>query len=302
VNPKSHEVPKCQTLYSGTNFGTKRSFPQRKREIWRLAERRCANPSAQKVENYFNLKHFHSPKVWTGSLTEAEGGSECARVLDIETCANAELVKLALKAAADRATSRGEDPKAVDPDEVRQEMALSPLWGRIVAVGTLGLDDPAPTIRIARASTDEAELLRWLWQQISEADLVITFNGSRFDCRWVLIRSLVCRVEIPLLPRTFWWGWKPGDTPVRPAHVDLYNLLYHRSRHLRMNLATVCQILGVEPPVGDGADVPRWWAEGRYSELQRHLASDLKATLEVWRKLGQPGLHQPSTTPSNLPF
>jgi hypothetical protein len=228
-----------------------------------------------------------------------------ALAFDLETCANSALIELALEAAADRATGRGEDPKAVDPAEVRMEMALNPLWGSVIAVGVLGLDDPAPAIRIAleleRDPASEAELLRWLWQQILKSDVVISFNGCHFDCRWLLIRSLLHGVAIPPLPRTFWWGWKPGDRLMRPIHVDLYVLLRHRSRHLRLNLSTVCRLLGIDPPQGSGEDIPKLWEEGDYDAIREHLASDLRATLAVWRRLGFPG-RQPRATPRDLPF
>lgn len=56
MNPKSHEAPKCQTQYSGTNFGTNFAFPQQKLKIWQFGVGVCANSLAPQLRMIFNLE------------------------------------------------------------------------------------------------------------------------------------------------------------------------------------------------------------------------------------------------------
>ena len=208
-------------------------------------------------------------------------------VFDAETAPNVQLLDLALSAARERAEARGEDPGEIDPETVRKEMALSPVFGRIVAVGLLDADFPdGPHVLVG---DDERELLEFFWVMAEGFDLYISWNGLGFDLPWLYVRSMVLGIEPTVRISTARFR-RPGES----NHLDLFALLTdwrgNRSKHLRLDLATVARALGVESPVGDGADVPALWEKGDYDSIRKHLESDLRATLGIWRALRCPGV------------
>jgi len=218
-------------------------------------------------------------------------------IFDVETCANAKLVGLALEAARIRAEARKNASGEVDEEGVRAEMALSPIFGKIVAVGLLDVNFAEPHVLIG---DDEREILQQFWNLAGSYDLYIGWNSLDFDAPWLTIRSLVNGLQPGFISQARYRH--PGET----NHLDLYQLLTswrgNRSRWLRLDLATVARALGVESPQGDGADVPRLWENGDLDAIRAHLESDLRATLAIWQRLGCPGLNPRSPTPSGLPF
>lgn len=208
-------------------------------------------------------------------------------IFDIETAPNPQLAGLARACAQERAAGRGEAPEdaAVDEEAVRAEMALSPIFGKVVAVGLLDADTDGC---IVLAGDDERELLELFWHHAQGYDLYVTWNGLSFDVPWLYVRSLVQGVRPTVRISTARYRW-PGES----NHLDLFALLTdwrgNRTRHLRLDLSTVARALGVEPPEGDGADVPALWEKGDIDSIRKHLESDLRATLGIWRALGEPG-------------
>lgn len=209
-----------------------------------------------------------------------------AVAFDTETSFTPDLLPLALEAAQIRAEARGEDPEGVDEEAVKAEMSLSPLFGRIVAVGFL---DPASEETLIQIGEDERELLDAFWQAVTDVELFIGYNSLAFDLPWLTIRSLVHGLRPTVrISQARYRG--PGDS----NHLDLFAWLTdwrgNRTRHLKLDLSRVARALGVEPPTGEGAEIPKLFERRDYSAIREHLESDLRTTLAIWRKLGCPGL------------
>jgi predicted PolB exonuclease-like 3'-5' exonuclease len=208
-----------------------------------------------------------------------------ASTFDLETSPQPDFFSLALEAARARAEARGEAPEGIDEEAVRGEMSLSPLWGRIVAVGLLDVDSKEQMIW---ASEDEREILTAFWGAVEQTELFIGYNSLGFDLPWLTLRSAVLGVQ-PTVRISQARYRQPGDS----NHLDLFAWLTdwrgNRTKHLKLDLSTVARVLGVEPPVGDGSEVPTLFEAGDFETIRQHLASDLKATLGVWRALGSPG-------------
>lgn len=233
-----------------------------------------------------------------------------ACIFDIETAPDERLVPLALKVAQARAEakakrwarsgsgsraqfrSEAEGSGGAPEADVLGEMSLSPVFGRIVAVGILYWDEDEPQIWLG---PDERRLLQAFWEAVEGCELFVSWNGLAFDLPWLYVRSMVQGVSPTAWISAARYRW-PGES----NHLDLFALLTdwrgNRTKHLKLDLATVCQALGVKPPEGDGAEVPKLWRRRDYEAIARHLASDLRATKGIWEALGQPGL-VPQWTP-----
>lgn len=206
-----------------------------------------------------------------------------AVIFDIETVPDVELLDLALESARSRAEARrNDDPENVNVEAVKGEMALSPIFGRIVAVGTIDAEDENRLIRVGES---ESQIVESMWSNLAGYGLFVGFNSMSFDVPFLELRSRVLGVHIPvqISQRRYYWQ----------NHIDLLQLLSNwrgnRTRHLKLDLATMARVLGVEPPVGASAEIPRLYESGEYGAIEDHLESDLRATFEVWKRLGSPG-------------
>jgi len=202
---------------------------------------------------------------------------------DVETAPNLDLFDLAFSSARQRAERRGENPDGVDPETVKREMALSPLFGRVIGFGILDADGSEPLIWVGDR---EEEIVELAWHHLEGADLYVSFNGMAFDVPFLELRSSILGIRPTVTISTRRYIWL--------NHCDLYQLLTawngNRTRYLKLDLPTVCRALDVEPPVGDGAEVPKLFEAGNFEAIREHLESDLRATLGIWRALGCPGL------------
>ncbi|HVZ11205.1 MAG TPA: ribonuclease H-like domain-containing protein [Candidatus Paceibacterota bacterium] len=188
--------------------------------------------------------------------------------------------------------------KEVETDEerqaVRDSLGLSPLTGRIVAIGVLNPDSGKGCLFYQRQNdeqeetldvitympcADEAEILNKFWETAAKYDQLITFNGHSFDCPYVMIRSATNKIKPPVNLM----GYRFGDRP----HFDLYDKLcnfgavrFKRSLHLW------CQAFGIESPKGDGtsgADVDRLFKEKKCRDIAIYCAGDIKATARLYQ-------------------
>lgn len=191
-------------------------------------------------------------------------------VFDCETTSNLDLVENALEAIEDP-----EDKAKFTPGD----MALSPLWGKVVAIGVYeeGQDKP-----IIWSGPDEQLILAQFWEAVRGTDYFISFNGMRFDVPFIEMRSALLGVKPTIKIIQKRWQWY--------NHFDLYmfftdwNQNAKPCKHINMRLRTVCRALGIQPPFGDGKEVPMWVAQNDWERIDFHLSTDLIATMEVWKR------------------
>lgn len=190
-------------------------------------------------------------------------------IFDIETSYNPDLVPLALELA----------DVEVREEEVKQEMALDPFWGQIVAVGVMSEDKRGERIKIFTG--DEPEMLAGFWDIAGEFRLFVGFNSMEFDVPYLELRSAINGIARPvkISTRRYQWG----------NHIDLYMLLTHwrgnRSKYLKFDLRTVGRALGVDHTVGDPSKVPQWFFNGELEKIKEHLGGDLKTTKAIYDQI-----------------
>jgi DNA polymerase elongation subunit (family B) len=129
---------------------------------------------------------------------------------------------------------------------------------------------------------DEAALLKKFWELIPKYPQYITYNGRRFDCPFLMQRSLI----LSLTPS------RNLDTPryqLRP-HLDLLDVLTFYGATRRFTLQFWCQTLGIEDPkadFGDGAQVQKAYKEGRLQDIIAYNLSDLRATAHLYQAVDE---------------
>ena len=187
-----------------------------------------------------------------------------------------------------------------DDGDTGKVMSLSPLFGQVVSLAVLDLDDPENRAALvlprqrelfpARGKegenitflSSEAEILRCFWALASTCPLMVSFNGRRFDVPFLQVRSAVHGIPVPvdlIGPR---YNKRP-----RP-HLDLYDLVtaYGLLRG-PAGLDACCHAFGIPTPKKnlDGSQVAGAYEEGRIREIALYNLADVEATAALYFKL-----------------
>ncbi len=186
-----------------------------------------------------------------------------------------------------------------DEDElkVRESLSFYPLTGEIVAIGMLDPDSnigavyfqslgdlllPFEEDGIRYECGTEAELLQKFWTKIKTSDQFITFNGRSFDCPFIMIRSAVNKIKPArdLMPNRY-----------NGPHIDLLDqLTFFGASKRRFSLDMWCKTFNIKSPksadesgeVITGYEVKDLFKAGRYVDIARYCARDLRATRELF--------------------
>ena len=126
----------------------------------------------------------------------------------------------------------------------------------------------------------EEEIIKKFWKAIKQYKQFVTFNGRGFDCPFLIIRSAVHKIKPSkdLMPNRY------NDT-----HIDLFDQLsFFGASRRRFSLDMWCRTFGIKSPKAEGIsgeDVKDLFKSGRFIDIARYCARDIKATgtlLSVW--------------------
>ena len=228
-------------------------------------------------------------------------------IFDIETVGeDFDALDLATQDALTRwikreAKSEGEYEHALG--DVKSGLGFSPLTGRIVAIGVL--DDERDkgavyfdTNGVAVSDREEKgmklkamgekEMLENFWRGVAEYDSFVSFNGRGFDVPFLMIRSAVhnIRPSKDLMSNRYL-----ESQDYKSKHIDLLDQLsFYGAMRRKGSLHLWCRIFGIESPKISGItgdDIKRLFEEGRYEDIARYNAGDLRATRALyhhWKK------------------
>lgn len=176
--------------------------------------------------------------------------------------------------------------------EVRDSLSFYPLTGEIIAIGMYNPDSERGTVffqnnsdpllpfedeGITYETGTEEEIIRRFWDTIKTCRQFVTFNGRGFDCPFIMVRSAVHRIKPlrDLMPNRY------GD-----QHIDLFDqLTYYGATRRKFSLDMWCRTFGIRSPKEDGItgfDVKDLYRSGKYADIARYCAGDIKATAELF--------------------
>lgn len=208
-------------------------------------------------------------------------------ILDIET-AGEDFDSLG-SAVQDYLLRWTETPQEIE--KVKESLSFYPHTAQIIVLGMLNPDtnkgrvyfqSPAREIGVFEEdgivfqSADEGEILNEFWNTIRSYDKFITFNGRGFDCPFIIIRSAVNKIKPSreLLPNRY-----------SDLHIDLLDqLTFYGASKRRFSLDMWCRTFNIKSPKSDGItgyDVKGLFTSGRYTDIARYCAGDLRATREL---------------------
>lgn len=158
-----------------------------------------------------------------------------------------------------------------------EKSALSPVTGRVDAIGILRLDQEHPdSIYVGVDEHDERSALTEFWDCVRthlENHIFIGFNCHKFDLPFLIRRSWKHGVRVPL-------GVQEGRYFGR-NFTDLMESWALGNREERISLGNLAAYLGVGTKEGSGKDFYALPIEAK----KAYLTNDLKLTREIARKL-----------------
>lgn len=181
--------------------------------------------------------------------------------------------------------------------EVRDSLSFYPVTAEIIAIGLYDPDKnrgsvlfqnnadpllPFEEDSVRYETGTEQEILEKFWHEVKGCRQFITFNGRGFDCPFILIRSAVHKIRPlrDLMPNRY------GD-----IHIDLFDqLTFFGATRRKFSLDMWCRTFGIKSPKSEGItgyEVKDLFGAGKYLDIARYCAGDLKATaqlLSVWHQ------------------
>ncbi|MBA4348706.1 MAG: 3'-5' exonuclease [Thermodesulfovibrio sp.] len=179
-----------------------------------------------------------------------------------------------------------------EEERVKESLSFYPVTGEVIAIGMLNPDSNKGAVYFQASGNmllpfeengirfecgTEKEILEKFWQTIKSYDQFITFNGRAFDCPFIMIRSAVNRIKPlkDLLPNRY-----------NSAHIDLLDqLTFYGASKRRFSLDMWCKTFGIKSPKSEGItgyDIKNLFQSGKYVDIARYCAGDLKATKELF--------------------
>jgi predicted PolB exonuclease-like 3'-5' exonuclease len=184
------------------------------------------------------------------------------------------------------AAANGHDGKG--EDDIRAAMGdkfPKHIYHSIVCIGALVAhqEDECWSVKALGAphvgERHEKELISSFVDRIAElAPQLVTFNGSSFDLPVLRYRAMVNGVAAPGL------SLRPYFHRFTEDAVDLCDVLSSFSPQGKATLHELCRVMGLpgKPDGISGADVEKYYREGRVREIAEYCESDVVNTYRVW--------------------
>jgi predicted PolB exonuclease-like 3'-5' exonuclease len=158
--------------------------------------------------------------------------------------------------------------------------ALTWAFGRIVCIG-ISIDGKVQTLM-----GNETDILMAFWTLVGRKTdefspmtcRYITFNGKDFDIPFINFRSALTGIEPSVeIPRRRYY---------KDRHFDVMEELSNYFNGLQLSLKDYCTIFDIRnTDETDGADIHSLWLKGDREAIEKHCASDVRYTLELYKRI-----------------
>lgn len=160
-----------------------------------------------------------------------------------------------------------------------KQCSLNPRLGRVLCIGT------TYGVLMAQTPAEEANILAAVWRELVYArGRVVTWNGS-WDLRFILLRSLALKVDVPLPPSVITSWFKRYSSA---HHVDCKAVLTNWEPPVRgEGLSEWATFLGLAPKTAGvtGADVYGMAQRQEWTAIADYCAQDVATTAAVYEAI-----------------
>lgn len=175
--------------------------------------------------------------------------------------------------------------------KIKENLALSPLTGEIVAIGMFNPDTqkglmyyrPGETAEdfvednIRFKASSEKDMLENFWEDIKKYKQIITFNGRTFDGPFLHLRSAILKVKPSRNLIPYRYDYK--------LHCDLLDQLTHYGASRRFSLDFYTKRFNIRSPKEEGVDgsmISEMFHAGKQKEIAEYCARDIRATAKLY--------------------
>lgn len=173
-----------------------------------------------------------------------------------------------------------------DKEKAKKRTALYSIFGMVCAIGCYN-PDSAHGIVLAVSDTEiksaednfeyrifknEADILSAFWEIVIKYEIFVTYNGETFDFPYLLIRSGINRIKVPIEIKRF------GE--------NFIDLMFKIRQSHSFKLEFLCTAFGIDNPKVNGihgGDVSELYKERKFQEIADYVAKDAKATGELYK-------------------
>lgn len=160
----------------------------------------------------------------------------------------------------------------------KEQRVFDPNYSKIISIGIKKMDED-----IKIFSGEEKEILEKLWGYLNEnADAVIvTHNGYKFDVPFIVLRSCINDVNIPIKINTSKWSME------RSNHFDVMLFLsnYESFPNINLDILGKMHKIEVDGERFRGAEIEKLFKENKFEEINEHCRQDLELLEKVFKKL-----------------
>src|SRR3989344_4328732 len=180
-------------------------------------------------------------------------------------------------------------------EELKDGLGFSPLTGEVVAIGVLDVEKDRGVVYyqspdmsqseeeidgVKLKATTEKEMLEKFWEGGKHYHEFISFNGRAFDVPFLMIRSAIHKIRIPI-------NLMPPRFASNTNHIDLLEqLTFYGSMRRKGNLHMWCRAFGIKSPKADGVsgdDVGGLFRNKEFKKIAEYNVGDLRATRDLYR-------------------
>lgn len=173
-----------------------------------------------------------------------------------------------------------------DKEKAKKRTSLFAIFAMVAAIGGWDVEQNKGKVLMAtkkevklknknfifQSCGDEKQLLEEFWKESLKFKKFVTYNGSSFDFPFLIIRSGVNRVKVPMSIKRY-------DN----NFIDLQEKI--RQKH-GFKLEFLCRAFGIDNPkeMGiDGEKVSELYQEGKFQEIANYVAADVTATVQLYQ-------------------
>lgn len=197
-----------------------------------------------------------------------------------------------------RKDSENEDEYQKALEDLKNGLGFSPLTGEIAAIGVLDNKTGRTAVffqapgekfgefeegEIKFSQMGEKEMLEKFWEIAEKYKEFVTFNGRSFDVPFLMIRSAVHQIRPT---KNLMSNRYLNSQDFSAKHIDLFDQLsFYGAIRRKGNLHLWSRVFGIKSPKAEGVtgdDVGKLFKEGKFKEIARYNARDLKATRELY--------------------
>lgn len=178
---------------------------------------------------------------------------------------------------------REKDRQAWEQDRIKQ-YSLSPLYGRLCAIGLAWEDatgDECQRAILAPTEAEEPDLLREFWETAEGADCLVSWNGFSFDIPFLLIRSMIHDIAIPFEGRELTRRYS-----VHP-HYDVKQVITGWDTRGKGSLDEYLAAFGMDGKVRHGSEVYGMAQRGEWQAIGEYAADDAAKTLALYYRVSR---------------